>query len=673
MWITSNSQLQLLSSKLSKLQTLNYSLNAYPYRTSDGAIWFSTEQGIGKYQEGKISFLDEELLLESSANFVPIVEDQSGNLWFSDRTGNFTYFNKGLFVVVPELTGITEFNSVVSKDGNLVFSTPNAGVGLYEYNYRNQKINRITVADGLPTNDLKCLYYQDEDEILWIGTNGAGVAGYDGQAWTTIDTRDGLNDNTVRDIYEDKDGYLWFASTRYQRQIREPRIQIDKVVTSKEYTDFNRAISAVIRERVSIHYHAIDFITLPEKRQYRYKLIDLSLSLNEQSSTQWNQQTLETFFESRFNKSGRYQFQVQTIDRDLNYSIPATITLNVVTPWYLNGWIVIPSSSGILILIAFSIISVYRYQLKRREAQQLRDQMLVQERQNREVLEGKNEALTESYENLKQAQEQLIQTEKMASLGSLTAGIAHEIRNPLNFVNNFAELSSELTQELLEELQDQKEKIDSDSLEEIEDILDNLEQNLSRIDQHGKRADSIVNGMLLHSRGVSGEHALTDLNALLEEYVNLAYHGLRAQDTNFNITIERDYDESLEMVDVVPQDISRVFLNMLNNACYAAHQRVQEAEEGFTPTLWVSTKDVSDQVQIGIKDNGAGIPEEILNKIFEPFMTTKPSGSGTGLGLSISYEIIVDEHQGQIDVDTQEGEYTEFIITLPKSSEPDSD
>ncbi|HIO06079.1 TPA: GHKL domain-containing protein [Candidatus Poribacteria bacterium] len=293
--------------------------------------------------------------------------------------------------------------------------------------------------------------------------------------------------------------------------------------------------------------------------------------------------------------------------------------------------------------------------------------------ENREVLEGKNEALTESYENLKQAQEQLIQTEKMASLGSLTAGIAHEIRNPLNFVNNFAELSSELTQELLEELQDQKEKIDSDSLEEIEDILDNLEQNLSRIDQHGKRADSIVNGMLLHSRGVSGEHALTDLNALLEEYVNLAYHGLRAQDTNFNITIERDYDESLEMVDVVPQDISRVFLNMLNNACYAAHQRVQEAEEGFTPTLWVSTKDVSDQVQIGIKDNGAGIPEEILNKIFEPFMTTKPSGSGTGLGLSISYEIIVDEHQGQIDVDTQEGEYTEFIITLPKSSEPDSD
>ena len=380
MWITSNSQLQLLSSELSKLQTLNYSLNAYPYRTSDGAIWFSTEQGIGKYQEGKISFLDEELLLESSANFVPIVEDQSGNLWFSDRTGNFTYFNKGLFVVVPELTGITEFNSVVSKDGNLVFSTPNAGVGLYEYNYRNQKINRITVADGLPTNDLKCLYYQDEDEILWIGTNGAGVAGYDGQAWTTIDTRDGLNDNTVRDIYEDKDGYLWFASTRYQRQIREPRIQIDKVVTNKEYTDFNRAISAVIRERVSIHYHAIDFITLPEKRQYRYKLIDLSLSLNEQSSTQWNQQTLETFFESRFNKSGRYQFQVQTIDRDLNYSIPATITLNVVTPWYLNGWIVIPSSSGILILIAFSIISVYRYQLKRREAQQLRDQMLVQER-----------------------------------------------------------------------------------------------------------------------------------------------------------------------------------------------------------------------------------------------------------------------------------------------------
>ena len=235
------------------------------------------------------------------------------------------------------------------------------------------------------------------------------------------------------------------------------------------------------------------------------------------------------------------------------------------------------------VLISISVVSGYRYQLKRREAQQLRDQMLEQERQN-------NEALTESYEDLKQAQDQLIQTGKMASLGALTAGIAHEIRNPPNFVNNFAELSSELTQELLEELQDQKEKLDSRSLEEIEDILDNLGQNLSKIDEHGRRADSIVNGMLLHSRGVSGEHALTDLNALLKEYVNLAYHGLRAQDTNFNITIEKDYDESLEPLNVVPQDISRVFLNILNNACYAAHQRTQIAEEGSTPTLWVRTK-----------------------------------------------------------------------------------
>ncbi|MEC8840672.1 MAG: ATP-binding protein, partial [Candidatus Poribacteria bacterium] len=181
-----------------------------------------------------------------------------------------------------------------------------------------------------------------------------------------------------------------------------------------------------------------------------------------------------------------------------------------------------------------------------------------------------------------------------------------------------------------------------------------------------------VNGMLLHSRGVGGERSATDLNALLEEYVNLAYHGLRAQDTSFNIIIERDYDESLEQISIVPQDISRVFLNILNNACYAAHQRAQTAEEGFIPTLWVRTKGVSDQVQIGIKDSGAGIPEEVLGKIFEPFMTTKPTGSGTGLGLSISYEIIVEEHQGQIDVDTQEGEYTEFIITLPKNSEPEA-
>ena len=644
-------------------------------QSHDSSIWFGSRQGLYVYQKDIFSPLSIQSKAEIQVTPVSIFQTRNKTTWVI--SGENLGYGQGYAIIQPyrnNQLGLPIMEKPVwaeffleDKAGDLWFSSWGHGV----YRYKQGKVENITQKDGL-RNDFIRPICQGVDGVIWFGTNGAGLVGYNGEFWSSLDSRDGLMGDIIMSLESDNKGNIWCGTLvsgllKYKRSDIRPKVKIDSVTTNKFYLHPFSVVDAAVGERVTIRFHAIDYITIPEKRQYRCRL------LTHDKTELQIVTTSKDSFEYRFEKNGEYTFTVQALNRDLNLSEPAKVIFKVVLPWYLNGWIVIPSSSGILILIAFSIISGYRYQLKRREAQQLRDQMLVQERQNREVLEGKNEALTESYENLKQAQEQLIQTEKMASLGSLTAGIAHEIRNPLNFVNNFAELSSELTQELLEELQDHKEKIDSDSLEEIEDILDNLEQNLSRIDQHGKRADSIVNGMLLHSRGVSGERALTDLNALLEEYVNLAYHGLRAQDTSFNITIERDYDESLEQVNVVPQDISRVFLNILNNACYAAHQRDQAAEDGFTPTLWVSTKDVSNQVQIGIKDNGAGIPEEVLEKIFEPFMTTKPTGLGTGLGLSISYEIIVDEHQGQINVDTQEEEYTEFIITLPKSSESDSD
>ena len=260
--------------------------------------------------------------------------------------------------------------------------------------------------------------------------------------------------------------------------------------------------------------------------------------------------------------------------------------------------------------------------------------------------------------DLKSAQVQLVHSEKMASLGELTAGIAHEIKNPLNFVNNFSEISGELISEVEEEL----EKNDK---EEVLSILKDLKQNLVKINQHGKRADSIVKGMLLHSRGTSGEKTLTDINDLLEQYVNLAYHGMRAQNKEFNITIEKDYDKTLEKITVVPQDISRVFLNIINNACYAAYDRKKKSSDDyFSPILKVSTKKLDGKVEIKIGDNGNGIPKDILDKIFQPFFTTKPTGEGTGLGLSLSYDIIVKRHGGEMKVETKEGEGTAFIIKL---------
>ena len=273
----------------------------------------------------------------------------------------------------------------------------------------------------------------------------------------------------------------------------------------------------------------------------------------------------------------------------------------------------------------------------------------------------KTEELERALQQLKETQDQLVVQEKMASLGALTAGIAHEIKNPLNFVMNFAELSVDL----LRDLEQTVEPAEKDAAY-VQEILGDLSGNLERIREHGKRADSIVRGMLAHSRGGAGQREKVDLNALTAEAVNLAYHGLRAQDVNFNIAIESDYDPKLGPVEVVPQDLSRVFLNITNNGCYAAYQKKLRQPDGFRPVLRVTTRDLADGVEVRIRDNGTGIPKDALQKIFNPFYTTKPTGSGTGLGLSLSYQIVVEQHKGTIRVDTSEGEYTEFIVTLPK-------
>ena len=291
-------------------------------------------------------------------------------------------------------------------------------------------------------------------------------------------------------------------------------------------------------------------------------------------------------------------------------------------------------------------------------------------------LQDKNQQLATTLEKLKATQDRIVAQEKLASLGALTAGIAHEIKNPLNFVNNFAELSAELTEELLEEIENQKDILDSRTVDYLEEILADLSQNLRKINHHGKRADNIVRGMLMHSRGSAGERQLTDINALLAEYVNLAYHGMRANEPGFNLTLEEDYDKSLGLVNIVPQNLSRAFLNLVNNACYAIYEKqirssrdrgtAREINEQFNPTLWISTKNQGDRVEIRIRDNGTGISPAALDKIFNPFFTTKPTGEGTGLGLSISHDIIVQEHRGEIAVETELGSYTEFIIALPK-------
>ena len=271
-----------------------------------------------------------------------------------------------------------------------------------------------------------------------------------------------------------------------------------------------------------------------------------------------------------------------------------------------------------------------------------------------------------SLEDLRMAQDRLVQTEKLASLGQLTAGIAHEIKNPLNFVNNFSAVSVELIDELREALGSAH--LDSKLRTEINEIADTLQGNLDKVVQHGKRADSIVKNMLLHSRQGSGEHRPVDINALVEESLNLAYHGARAEKQGFNITLERSFDPAAGEVDLFPQEITRVLLNLISNGFYAATKRKAEANGGdYEPTLAAMTKNLGDNVEIRIRDNGSGIPPEVKEKLFNPFFTTKPAGEGTGLGLSISHDIIVKQHGGSIEVDTQPGVFTEFRIVLPRA------
>jgi len=275
-------------------------------------------------------------------------------------------------------------------------------------------------------------------------------------------------------------------------------------------------------------------------------------------------------------------------------------------------------------------------------------------------LSRQKKELESALSSLKETQKQLIQSEKMASLGELTAGIAHEIQNPLNFVNNFSEVNTELIDELNDE-------VDKGNLQDIKKIATDIKENEEKINYHGKRADAIVKGMLQHSRNSSGTKEPTDINTLADECLRLSYHGMRAKDNSFNIEMKTDFDSSIDKITIVPQDIGRVLLNLMTNAFYAVNEKKKQAGENYNPVISVSTKKIKSTAEISIKDNGMGIPQNVLDKIFQPFFTTKPTGQGTGLGLSLSYDII-KAHGGELKVNTEEGEGAEFIIQLPMES-----
>ncbi len=309
------------------------------------------------------------------------------------------------------------------------------------------------------------------------------------------------------------------------------------------------------------------------------------------------------------------------------------------------------------------LLTVAEFKLSRVEKEKRTVSVLLEEtidelQQKSLVLAEANANLTHALSDIKAAQEQLVQKEKLASLGELTAGIAHEIQNPLNFVNNFAEVSTELIDEMLEEL-------DRGDADEAKAIAEDLRQNLNKIAHHGQRASSIVRGMLEHARSSTGDRNPTDLNALADEYLRLAYHGMRAKDSRFNCDLITRFDAGLGRAAIVGPDVGRVLLNLYNNAFYALVEKQKTDPTDFKPTIMVSTCQTKNGVELRVADNGTGIPESVKAKIFQPFFTTKPTGEGTGLGLSLSYDIITKGHGGSLTVESQEGEGTTFIVQLP--------
>src|SRR4029079_16607961 len=291
------------------------------------------------------------------------------------------------------------------------------------------------------------------------------------------------------------------------------------------------------------------------------------------------------------------------------------------------------------------------------------------EQKRKNLVNVQKKEIENTLSELKSTQAQLIHSEKMASLGELTAGIAHEIQNPLNFVNNF----SEVNKEMIEELEHERSKVKGERNEEAEnEILQNIKANEEKINHHGRRADAIVKGMLQHSRTSSGQKELTDINALTDEYLRLAYHGLRAKDKSFNAKFITEFDKNAGKVNIVPQEIGRVILNLINNAFYAVNEKKRLSSDGYEPTVTITTRSIQPpsggrSVEIRVIDNGGGIPQKNLDKIFQPFFTTKATGHGTGLGLSLAYDIVTKGHNGEIRIESKEGEGSEFIVIIPST------
>ena len=559
-----------------------------------------------------------------------LIMDTQGNLWFTDW-----YY--GLYKLNPstrELKQYTSGNSLLPggrlqsilqyPDGNFWIATDQSLVEMDPVNETFSIYNQnhgISSANG----STRTGYLTGDGELLFVRRNGFHAFNPDdllGQIESA------LPDLRITGFKLLGDNMSSGLTNQAENVLQEPIWKTDLIELKSDENTFAFAVAC------------FDFYE-PESNILQFKL--------EGYEGGWRSDLRNGETPSYINvPPGEYTFRLRGAN-GLGVWNTEGISLEIVIypPWWQTWW-----AYAIYALIfiggVFATHKIQRRRVILKERERTQQKELEQARE-----------IEKAYNRLKETQQQLIQSEKMASLGELTAGIAHEIQNPLNFVNNFSEVNSELIKEM-------KEELDKGNLKEAKGIADDIDKNEKKIIHHGKRADSIVKGMLQHSRSSDGNKVLTDVNALSDEYLRLAYHGLRAKDKSFNAEIKTDFDPDVGNISVVPQELGRVILNLLTNAFYAVDQKKKEGNDGFKPEVRISSRKTQGGVEISVSDNGNGIPEAVLEKIFQPFFTTKPTGEGTGLGLSMSYDIITKGHGGDLKVQSENGKGTTFTIHLPR-------
>jgi signal transduction histidine kinase/ligand-binding sensor domain-containing protein len=590
-----------------------------------GRMWVGADGGLSLYDHEKDIFYrnSDDLNLPSVH---AVAKEGDGKMWF------WAYSGGGLGLVGPDVNTVQMFGE---KEG-LLHNDMAVGSYLSKDDRGNLWLPNQRGLSVFDTNTKTFKNYFIKDGFQEYGRRYATQIAYDGDVW--IGGRNGLS-RIDPDRLLEKDSIV-------------PAVLItsmgimDSIYEAPDGNIFDKAVSYT--DKISLQHWqkdlSFEFVALhylrSEDNLYSWKL--------ENYDTKWSTPSKDRQVSYTNLSPGKYVFRVKGSNADGIWNEEgARIEITIAPPWWLNWWAYV-----IYAFIAGLIgIQIHKYQ----RAYTLR---IAREKTQKKELEQAKE-IEKAYTDLKATQSQLIQSEKMASLGELTAGIAHEIQNPLNFVNNFSEVNSELIEEM-------KEELEKGNLDEVQAIAKDIDDNEKKIMFHGKRADSIVKGMLQHSSTSIGKKEPTEINALADEYLRLAYHGLRAKDKSFNATMKTNFDESIGDINIISQDIARVILNLITNAFYVVDEKKKAGTENYEPSVTVNTKKEGQNVEIKVIDNANGIPEKILEKIFQPFFTTKPSGKGTGLGLSLSYDI-VKAHGGELKVETKEGEGTEFTIILPNS------